>query len=230
MNRCIALAIACAACAGKPELPILNYHAIASGADEFTVSEAAFAQQLDWLASAGFHTISLRDLARHREAGTPPPPRCVILTFDDGTEDALTVVLPALQRRGLKATFFITTGFVGKSGYLSWEGVRALANAGMEIGSHGVHHSRLPEVPEESVRQELVQSKAELESHLESPIEIFAYPFNSTRRHLAKAVTGAGYRIAVAGAVHGGKSLLELARVTVKRDTKLEEFQRLIQR
>jgi len=34
----------------------------------------------------------------------------------------------------MRATFFVITGFVGKPGYLSWDGVRALAAAGMEIG------------------------------------------------------------------------------------------------
>jgi peptidoglycan/xylan/chitin deacetylase (PgdA/CDA1 family) len=228
MNRGIAIAIACAACAGRPELPIANYHAIASSGDEFAVSEAAFAEQLDWLVSAGFHTISLRDLARFREAGGPLPARSIVLTFDDGSEDALSVVLPALQRRGLKATFFIVTGFIGKSGYLTWDGVRALADAGMEIGSHSVHHLRLPDLPAEAVREELVQSKADLESHLKTPIEIFAYPYNSARRRLRKALTDAGYRIAVAGAAHGGRNLLHLARVTVKRDTTLGEFQKII--
>jgi peptidoglycan/xylan/chitin deacetylase (PgdA/CDA1 family) len=229
MNRGIAIVIACAACAGRPELPIANYHAIASGGDEFAVSEAAFVEQLDWLVSAGFHTVSLHDLAGYREAGTPLPSRTVILTFDDGTEDALTVVLPALQRRGFKATFFITTGFVGKPGYLSWDGVRKLADAGMEIGSHSVHHLRLPDLPEEAVREEMVQSKADLESHLGAPIEIFAYPYNSARRHLRKSLMGAGYRIAVAGSAHGGRNLLHLARITVKRDTTLGDFQRLVQ-
>src|SRR5205823_4653504 len=183
-----------------------------------------------WLVQKGFRTVSLHDLVESRRTRTPLPEGAVILTFDDGKSDALQVVLPSLRKRGMHATFFIITGLVGQPGYLSWDGVRALAAAGMEIGSHTVSHPRFPDLSEQAVRDELVQSKSELEAHLGAPVEFFAWPFNACRRYLRKAVTEAGYRGAVAGAVHGGSHMLQLERIPVKHDTALEEFQRAVLR
>src|SRR5439155_1557510 len=75
----------------KPELPILNYHSVGAAADDYTVPVAAFEEQLDWLASHGFHTVSLHDLAEWRQRRAPLPDKAIILTFDDGKADALGI-------------------------------------------------------------------------------------------------------------------------------------------
>jgi len=211
----------CAACRGKPPVPILNYHSVGAQADEYTVTDAQFAQQLDWLAAAGIRTLALH------EALTPHP-QAVVLTFDDGKEDALTRVLPALQKRGMRAAFFIPTALVGRPGYLTWDGVRALAAAGMEIGSHSVDHARLSELADESVRAQLVESKRVLEAQLHAPVDLLAYPYNSVRRRVRDAAEAAGYRIAVSGVAHGGSDALELLRVSVSGLTTLQQFQSIV--
>ena len=168
-NRWLPAFLLCLACArGRPPVPILNYHSVAPGGDEFTVAPEEFEHQLDFLVSAGLRTVSLDDLVQHRDVS-----RGIVLTFDDGTEDALTRVLPALRKRGMRATFFVITGFVGKPGYLSWDGVRALAAAGMEIGSHSVDHAHLADESDQRVREELTASKRELESQLHAPLSSF---------------------------------------------------------
>jgi peptidoglycan/xylan/chitin deacetylase (PgdA/CDA1 family) len=40
------------------------------------------------------------------------PSRPAVITFDDGYRDNYTVALPILQRRGMKAAFFVATGFL----------------------------------------------------------------------------------------------------------------------
>lgn len=219
--RWLGLLVACAACRGKPPVPILNYHSVGAQADDYTVTDAQFAQQLDWLKSAGIRTLPLH------EALTPHP-QAVVLTFDDGKEDALTRVLPALRQRGMRAAFFIPTALVGKPGYLTWDGVRALAAAGMEIGSHSVDHARLADLSGESVRAELVESKRELEEQLHAPVDLLAYPYNSVRRRVRDAAAAAGYRIAVSGVAHGGSDALDLLRVSVSGLTTLEQFQSIV--
>src|SRR5258708_27558540 len=115
------LALACLLCAacprGRSAVPILNYHSVGVQ-DEFAVSEAAFAAQLDWLSASGVKTLALHEaLAPHQ--------RAVVLTFDDGKEDALTRVLPALKKHGMRAVFFIPTSLVRTAGFLTSGGVRA---------------------------------------------------------------------------------------------------------
>jgi peptidoglycan/xylan/chitin deacetylase (PgdA/CDA1 family) len=211
----ILLLLAAACTGGKPEVPILNYHAVGSVAGEFTVTPEAFAQELDWLAANGFHTVSLHDLAQSRVDHRKLPPRSIVLTFDDGTEDALRLVLPALQQRHMRGTFFIVTGRVGQPGYLDWDGVRALAAAGMEIGSHTVTHARLPDLSPDRVDSELRESRSQLEARLGARIEALAYPYNSLRSRTVRAAEAAGYRIGVAGPAHGTSDVMRLLRIPV---------------
>lgn len=214
MSRFWLLLLLLAACTGgKPEVPILNYHSVGDVAGEFTVPPAAFAQELDWLEANGFHTVSLHDLGQSRAERRKLPPRSIILTFDDGKEDALRLVLPALRQRHMRGTFFIITGSVGQPGYLTWDDVRALAAAGMEIGSHTVTHARLADVSSDQVESELRESRRQLESHLGTRIEALAYPYNSLRSRTVRAAEAAGYRIAVAGPAHGTADLMRLQRI-----------------
>lgn len=218
--RWLAAALLVCGCRGKPPVPILNYHSVGAQADAYTVTDAQFSQQLDWLAAAGVRTIALHDALK-------PQPHAVVLTFDDAKEDALTHVLPALQKRGMRAAFFVPTALVGKPGYLTWDGVRALASAGMEIGSHGVSHARLADLSDDQVREELSQSKRRLERELHAPVDLLAYPYNSVRRSIRAAAGGAGYRIAVSGVAHGGSDPLDLLRTSITGFTTLEEYQRI---
>lgn len=228
--RGLALALALAACSGKPEIPILVYHSVGTASDEYTTPVAQFAAQLDWLAENGFHTVSLRDLAEARARRRPLPDKSVILTFDDGREDGFRIVLPALTAHGFRATFFVVTGEVGQPGYLTWEQVRALAAAGMEIGSHSATHARLSDLDDARVREELTRSRAELEQRLGRPVDLVAYPYNSVRRRIVRIARESGYDVGVAGLVHGGRDLLNLLRLPVNGMTSLDAFARMVSR
>jgi len=222
---CALVVLLLAACSrGRPEVPILNYHSVGAATDAFTVPLPAFEEQLDWLAANGYHTGSLHELLESRETRRPLPPRSVILTFDDGKEDAARVVLPALRKRGMRGTFFVVTGNVGRPGSLTWDGVRALAAAGMEIGSHTVTHARLPDLFGEPLDAELRESRAELQAQLKQPVEALAYPYNSVRRRVQKVAAAAGYKVAVAGMEHGTDDALRLRRFTVTGSTRLQDF------
>jgi len=222
----VALLLACSA-RDKAEVPILNYHSVGEAASNYVVPAAAFEEQLDWLGREGFRTITLHELAEARAGRRVLPKRAVILTFDDGRSDALSVVLPLLRKRGMRATFFIITGRVGEPGFLTWEGVRALAAAGMEIGSHTRTHPRLPDLKDEAAEEELEVSKARLEKEIGRPVEVLAYPYNSLRSHTASLAATAGYRVAVAGTAHGSSDLLRLRRFPVDGFTSLAAVQRM---
>ena len=61
------------------------------------------------------------------------------LTFDDGGASALHAA-GALEKRGWRGHFFITTGKVGTPGFLDAEGVRELAARGHAVGGHSHTH------------------------------------------------------------------------------------------
>src|SRR2546422_768176 len=96
-----------------------------------------------------------------RSRGGPPGPRRagarpgVRLHFDDGNASDLTTVLPALLARGLAATFFLPVGLLGRPGFLELQHASELADAGMTIGSHGLHHRPWPTLSPDELDDEI---------------------------------------------------------------------------
>lgn len=74
----------------------------------------------------------------------------IILTFDDGRIDNYTVAYPIMKKYGVKATIYITTGFVDGTwkeydwssarGAMSGENVKEMYDDGFEIALHGDKH------------------------------------------------------------------------------------------
>jgi peptidoglycan/xylan/chitin deacetylase (PgdA/CDA1 family) len=73
-------------------------------------------------------------------------PLYVSLTFDDGLVGHSTYALPALQAHGMQGTFYINSGKIGQPGAMSWNDIRTLKAAGMEIGGHTLTHTNLVDV------------------------------------------------------------------------------------
>ncbi|MFB7665817.1 polysaccharide deacetylase family protein [Kitasatospora sp. NPDC056138] len=102
---------------------------------------------------------------------------------------------------------------------LDWAGVRALARAGAEIGSHGHDHAILHEreSPAE-VRRQLVDSRRQIEARC-GPCRYFAYPNGGTADvgpYAARQVPASGYRLgfaAVRGLLTAGAAPNLLPRV-----------------
>lgn len=213
----------CAAC-GRG-VPILMYHSVGADSDALAVAPEELDAHLDFLQSAGFNTVTLREVLDAQDGGKLPR-HPVVLTFDDGYVDASTQVLPRLVQRGQKATFFIVSGFCAQDAakrvtkwqkqFLIWPEVRALADAGMEIGSHTVGHLRLPRLTGAELRAEVRDSRATLQSYLGKPVDFFAYPYNEQSRSVRLAVEKAGYRGAVVGS-RGNSDPFTLQRLTMHR-------------
>jgi peptidoglycan/xylan/chitin deacetylase (PgdA/CDA1 family) len=62
------------------------------------------------------------------------------LSFDDGNASDEEIVLPALQERGLTATFFVVAGRHHQPRSLDETGLGRIQDAGMHIGSPGWRH------------------------------------------------------------------------------------------
>src|SRR5437899_113626 len=108
---------------------------------------------------------------------------CLAITFDDGYCDNYVEAVPALAEAGLHATFFVSTGFIGTDRVfphdargqdatdlglvarfpkLTWDDLRAMQEAGHEIGSHTVNHVSLGQADDVEVRKEVEESLAQL--------------------------------------------------------------------
>lgn len=184
--------------------PILMYHYVSDLPVDatplrqgLTVTPARFAEQLDTLIASGYMAISLAQLHAGLTQDAPLPEKPVVLTFDDGYEDAYSVAAPILVERGLTGTFFIVSGFMDQPGYLSWAQAVALRDAGMEIGNHSATHPDLSWLASDALAPEIDGAAAAIESVLGARPQVFAYPLGHYNYYVRRAVEQAGHLAAV---------------------------------
>jgi peptidoglycan/xylan/chitin deacetylase (PgdA/CDA1 family)/SAM-dependent methyltransferase len=106
---------------------VLLYHRSAAppqDAHALCVPPSLFQEHLDVISQLG-RPISLLDLARAVEVGSVPP-RAIAITFDDGYADNLLEARPALERYGVPATVFVTSGYVGAQREFWWDAIERL--------------------------------------------------------------------------------------------------------
>lgn len=118
-----------------------------------------------------------------------------VLTFDDGLLNDFEVVFPELRRRALRGTFFITAGNIGKLNYTSLGQLREMAEAGMEIGSHGLTHRYLVTMSRQEATREIRESKTRLEQQLGIEVTSFAAVGGHYENWMLSVAAEAGYRV-----------------------------------
>lgn len=100
----------------------------------------------------------------------------VSLTFDDGASKQRTLIIPELNKRQLRGTFFLITGHFDKK-CDKWENWYPVITQGHEIGSHSISHPPLNKRSRKVVINELKNSKIALQKNLGlDDIVVFAYP------------------------------------------------------
>ncbi|MCX4760892.1 polysaccharide deacetylase family protein [Streptomyces sp. NBC_01275] len=227
----------------EASVPILMYHAVAAEPNDATralsVTPEAFAGQLAVIADRGLTPLTTADLAARWRAGRPLPARPVLLTFDDGYEGVHRHALPVLTRHGFPATLFVSTGWIrgaydtggGLDAMLDWRQVRELADAGVEIGGHSHTHPQLDQLDDVTLSAELTRCRYLVGDELGALPESFAYPYGYSSRRIRTAVRGHGFAQALAvgnSLARRAQGPYALRRVTVRRSTDAEEFERLL--
>lgn len=182
---------------------VLMYHSVAPYDEDpyqVTMTPERFERQMRWLRRRGFRGVSMRELLSARAGGRARG--LVGLTFDDGYEDFATYALPILLRFDFTATVFVLAGRLGGENawsipgpvkpLLTSERVREIAAAGMEIGSHGLLHIRLPDADDRVLKEETMRSRVILEE-IVGHVHGFCYPWGDVDGRTVEAVRAAGY-------------------------------------
>ncbi len=81
---------------------------------------------------------------------------------------------------------------------MTWDHVRALRRAGMDVQSHTSTHRVLQTLPPEALARELTTSRAKLEDVLGEPVRTISYPVGKPLQHathIREAVKDAGYEL-----------------------------------
>lgn len=176
----------------KQQVPVtaLFYHRIADeNPNDWTMSTEVFQRQITWL-KEHFEIVSLEE-AQHRIAADSNDRPTACITFDDGYADNCKTALPWLLEQKVPFTYFVTTNntLTGepfdhdvKNGCPlspnTAEQLRELAEAGVEIGAHTRSHADLGVIDDEdTLFDEIVGSKRDLEDLLGCAVRYFAFPF-----------------------------------------------------
>jgi peptidoglycan/xylan/chitin deacetylase (PgdA/CDA1 family) len=128
---------------------------------------------------------------------------------------------PAPERRSLAMEVFARAGSTPpRNLMLTTPQVRALRDAGAEIGAHTASHPILSRLEPAAAREDIARGKAELEGILGDPVRLFAYPNGRPgedydARHVTM-VRELGFTAALStswGAAHAGSDRFQLPRV-----------------
>jgi peptidoglycan/xylan/chitin deacetylase (PgdA/CDA1 family) len=85
---------------------------------------------------------------------------------------------------------------------MTWDQIRALARAGMDVESHTRRHRVLQTLAPDQLHDELTGSRLELEREIGRPVRALAYPVGRriTEPYIRKAIAEAGYAVGLTNA------------------------------
>ena len=204
--------------ANGPKILVLNYHQVNNNFNPLAVPVNSFADQMNYLVDSGYVSITPEELAGGLAGEISLPEKPVLITFDDGYIDNYTNAFPILKALGLRATVFVIAASVDKPQYMTWDNLKEMEKNGITIQSHTLTHAKLEELPDDEIRNELLNSKLMLEENLGHPIEFLAYPTGTYNLHIAGIARDAGYKGAFTvkyGNVDLGSNMYALERVPI---------------
>ena len=212
------------------------YHYVSvppEGADKYrndlSVTPDQFRQHMQYLSDNGYSTIDLYDLSRAVTNKQEIPPNSVIITLDDGYLDNYENAFPILQEFGLEATFFLATDFMdrGHPGYMTWDMIREMAEAGMRFEPHSKTHPDLTGQDREYVIYQVLGSMETIEAQIGARPRYFAYPSGRYDEQVLEIVEELDFWGAVTtngGAWHGFGDRYEWSRLRIRNVTGLLGF------
>lgn len=169
----------------KNKKAILVYHSVdyiadKDDPDKINVSPALFEKHMAYLSGKKGITVS----------------------FDDGCRSVYRNAFAVIKKYAIKAKLFLVTDFIdrkaslGRQGPLSWDEVKQMGAAGVELGSHSLSHRVMSGLSDDALYLEAAASKKRIEDLTGQRVDSFAYPFGHSRsfnQRTQKALRAAGY-------------------------------------
>src|SRR4029077_4416214 len=157
-------------------------------AARYKLQPAAFEAHLDAVAATGLEVRTLNG-----DGGGSPP--AVAVTFDDGGASA-PLAAAALERRGWRGQFFVTTARIGTPGFMSAEQLRELDRRGHLIGSHSHSHpTYMGRLTRAQLEQEWTRSRVVLAEILGSAPRTASVPGGHLSADVIATAAAAGYEL-----------------------------------
>jgi peptidoglycan/xylan/chitin deacetylase (PgdA/CDA1 family) len=188
-------------------LAVLMYHSVShvdhGPLQSLAVPPELLRDQLSTLSNAGYRLLGLSEALDLVYSGTSEA--IVALTFDDGYADFLYRGVGVLTELGASATLYMSAGHLGQPA--SWLGQYArdfgplltltqlieVADAGIEVGNHGLVHQPLDVLSPVQLDGEVRQSRDRLADAVGRPIRSFCYPHGYHGPRVRAAVARLGH-------------------------------------
>jgi peptidoglycan/xylan/chitin deacetylase (PgdA/CDA1 family) len=175
------------------------------------ITPQMFEQQMQELKNRGITVIGMQDFLAWKRGEKNIPPRCAIITFDDGWKSQYDVAWPIMKKFGYPFTLFIYTegvrgGHFGGGEAITWEQLAEMRDAGIDIQAHSETHQDLrkpydkvakkklsPPEYEQWLQNEVGRCKETLEQRLGIKVNCFAVPYGFYNQHIKDVAKNAGY-------------------------------------
>jgi peptidoglycan/xylan/chitin deacetylase (PgdA/CDA1 family) len=180
-------------------LPIVLYHTILeAGCDTTAVSGVQFREHLSLYSDLGYCTTSHEKLIELLKSGGQPPPKTILIHFDDAYREVLSEAAPMMQEFAFTGMVFVPTNHIGRNNWwdyrvdrflshLSSHEIVELLRLGFEVGSHAKSHQNLLKLPMNELTTEISDSKAILESSFGVEIKTLSYPYGLHNERVKEA-------------------------------------------
>lgn len=201
-------------------LPIIMYHSILKDSklqNDYTISPSLFEEDLKYLTSNGYTTITVDDLLNYVYSNKPLPPKPIMLTFDDGYYNNYYYAYPLLKKYNCKAVIspiIKMTEYYTKSnsvsvtyGHINVDNIKEMINSGViEIQNHSYDMHKLKprrgveqksgETEDEYVKvitDDILKAQNFLKENLNINPQCFIYPFGAKNDLTLKTVKKLGF-------------------------------------
>lgn len=163
-----------------------------SGADRYKLELGEFDAQLTLLSRELGQRPSLVTETSSLAPGCMP----VALTVDDGGVSSYTVIADRLDDLGWRGHFLVTTGFIGRPGFLKARHIRELHARGHVIGTHSVSHpQRFSACTWPQMMREWRDSIKALQDIIGQNVTVGSVPGGYYSRRVALAAGEAGLKV-----------------------------------
>lgn len=210
-------------------VPIFMYHhiAVSDTNSRYYTSPEKFDEEMHLLHDWGYTTITTEMLVKAINEGADLPVHPIIISFDDGNINNYTTAFPIMQEYGFTGVLYIVGRYMDAPAFMTVDQIKEMADAGWEVGSHGMRHYDLTSLSPEDMRYEIVESKKFLEKKLDVPVNTIAYPFGASNNAVIDYARFAGYLAGMSVGVtndQGPGYLFVLQRMDIKGTYDVKTF------
>jgi peptidoglycan/xylan/chitin deacetylase (PgdA/CDA1 family) len=192
-----------AAMLAQKEVPVLCYHHIrpykaseSESMKSYSVTPAAFAEQLKTLNDSGYKTILPDQLYNHLVYGEALPAKPVMLTYDDTDEEQFSIAKAEMDKYGFKGVYFLMTISMNRPRYMSKEQIKQLSDEGHVIAGHTWDHHMVTKLQGDEWNKQLVGPQQKLKAITGKNLDYFAYPFGIWNPSVIPEIKKANYKMA----------------------------------